>query len=396
MSYSPTSLKILNNIKLIAFFNFFSEFLLYSPIAVIYFSKETGSFTLGMSIFSIVTITQTLCEMPMGFISDSIGRRKTMIFGSSLMIFSLLFYISGFGYSALLMGAICEGMGKTFFSGNNSALLYETLKQAGRENDFSMISGKTDSMFQLALSISALLGSFLAIYFPLSTLFLLTLFPYSMALVISIFIVEPQIHSNQDQVVNNALIHIFNSFADCYKNRKLKLLLTSESLSLGIGEAIHHFRPAFIAICWPIWAVGIHRTLAHALGFIGYRLAGKLIKRFSASKLLFVSSSIISLINFTGLFLANLLSPILMAIPSMTYGFERTSMKTLQQNQFLDNQRATMGSISGMLSGLIYAVMMILLGWFADNFGVIKALFFALVCMLSVLFINYKLYRDYK
>jgi len=54
------------NIKILTWFNFFTDFLLYAPIAIIYFERVTGSYALGMSIFSITMVSSALFEIPTG------------------------------------------------------------------------------------------------------------------------------------------------------------------------------------------------------------------------------------------------------------------------------------------------------------------------------------------
>ena len=64
------------NIKLLTWFNFFTDFKLYAPVAIIYFSQVSGSFALGMAVFSIATVSSAFFEIPTGIFSDMIGRKK--------------------------------------------------------------------------------------------------------------------------------------------------------------------------------------------------------------------------------------------------------------------------------------------------------------------------------
>jgi MFS family permease len=80
------------NIKILTWFNFFTDFKLYAPIAIIYFAQVTGSYALGMSVFSIVFITSAVAELPTGILSDFVGRRKTMIFGALSAVIYSVFY----------------------------------------------------------------------------------------------------------------------------------------------------------------------------------------------------------------------------------------------------------------------------------------------------------------
>ena len=150
------------NISSLTWFNFFTDFKLYAPIAIIYFAKVSGSFALGMSIFSIAMISSAIFEIPTGIFSDFIGRKNTVILGAASAVGYAVFYAIGTSYWILAIGAVFEGLSRSFYSGNNDALLHDTLSESGSEHEYAHYSGKLRSMFQLALAASAITGSLIA------------------------------------------------------------------------------------------------------------------------------------------------------------------------------------------------------------------------------------------
>ena len=150
------------NIGILGWFNFFCDFRLYAPIAVLYFAEVTGSFAAGMSIFSVTMLAQALFEVPTGVYSDMIGRKRTMIVGAGVCTASVICYAVGGTYVWLVIGALLEGLGRSFYSGNNDALLMDTLKEQGRSDLFAELSGKISTSFQVALGLAALLGGVVA------------------------------------------------------------------------------------------------------------------------------------------------------------------------------------------------------------------------------------------
>jgi MFS family permease len=131
------------NIKLIALFNLFTDFDLYSAILVIYFANITGSYILAMSLYSIVMVSSAIFEIPTGVFSDYIGRRKTMIMGAISSIVSVVFYAIGTNYPILIVGALFEGLRRAWYSGNNDALLYEILADNNQKEEYDHYLGKT-------------------------------------------------------------------------------------------------------------------------------------------------------------------------------------------------------------------------------------------------------------
>jgi MFS family permease len=292
------------------------------------------------------------------------------------------------------VGAVCEGLSRTFFSGNNTALLFESVQQSGKENDFADISAKANSMFQLALGISASVGAILALYFSLSMLFWATVIPQVFGLILSFFIIEPKIHT--EKIDTNAYAHLKMAMHGFLTNKKLRLLIISDAISEGVEEVMHDFRPAFIALVWPMWAVGVYRTIVHGFSYVSYLFAGKIIRKYTAPVTLFASSILSSVLNFAALLLSNIFSPIILALSDLLFGTNRTAIETLQQNEFSDEQRATMGSLSGMLGSLLFAIAAVFFGWFADMYGIAPSLLLGEVLLLSVPYLNYQIFKHLK
>lgn len=142
--------RIEKNVLLLGVLNFLMEFKLYGAIAILYFTSITNSITLGMSIFSIAMLSTAILEIPTGAISDKIGRKPTIILGTVVSFLYVLLYAIGNQYYILALGAIFEGLERALFSGNNEALLYDTLKQLKKEEQYHKYLGKTNSMYYLA------------------------------------------------------------------------------------------------------------------------------------------------------------------------------------------------------------------------------------------------------
>lgn len=128
---------ISRNINLLRWFNFFFEFRFYGPIAIIYFAQITGSYALGLAVYSVSSLSSAIFEVPTGALSDHVGRRKTIILGSLASVFAISFYAAANSFSVLAIGAIFNGLASAFLSGNNDALLHDTLREKNRIKEFS-------------------------------------------------------------------------------------------------------------------------------------------------------------------------------------------------------------------------------------------------------------------
>ena len=86
-------------------------------------------------------------EIPTGIFSDKIGRKKTIILSS------LLFFITSFIWAfagsldnvlLLYVGAVIFGISDAFLSGTNEALMFETMEELKKEDNFDVLFSGDD------------------------------------------------------------------------------------------------------------------------------------------------------------------------------------------------------------------------------------------------------------
>ncbi len=358
------------NIKLLRWHSFFIDFSLWSPLAIIYFSRVSGSYTLGLSIFSIIMISSAIFELPTGFISDKYGRKKTLIFGSICFLFGAIFYAIGINYWLLVFGAVFQGIGRAFYSGNNDALLYDNLVMVNKIEDFGEYNGKIGSMSQIALAISALFSSLIA-FFPMSFLLWVSVIPQLICLILSLKIIDVETVEKES---SNIFIHIREAFKNFISNFKLRQLSLVSIISFGMGEAAWQFRSAFVNTLWPTWAVGFAQVLSNIGASLSFKFSGKIIKKFTAFKMLIVDGIFSKFIDLISLIFPGVWSPGLMASTSLLFGVSSVSENKLLQSEFTSRQRATMGSLNSLAGSLFFSIFAIILGIFADKFGARNAI----------------------
>lgn len=379
------------NIKLLTWFNFFTDFKLYAPIVILYFAQVMGSFALGMSIFSIVFVSAAIFEVPTGIFSDLIGRRKTVILGALCAVLFSLFYAMGGSFWFLGIGALFEGLSRSFYSGNNDALLYDTLAESKKEADYSQVLGKIRSMFAIALAISAVLGGFIANY-SFALVMWLSVISQIICFTISLFLREPQVHNLRS---GNIYLHLKEAFFNFVQNRKIRLVSISSAIVFGIGESVWQFQAAFYKSLWPIWAIGIAKTISNLGAFISFRLSGRLIEKFSAVKILLASNIYGRATNIIAVVFPSFLSPLLMSLTSLWYGAAQVSKSSLLQKEFTDKQRATMGSLDSLLGSIFFGIVAVSLGLVADKLTPAKALLISQLFLLPTIWLYWKLYKNH-
>ncbi|MBU0576621.1 MFS transporter [Patescibacteria group bacterium] len=104
---------------------------------------------------------QLLTELPTGAFADLVGKKITVQIGYFLKAFSMVIFAFSQSFEWFLVYAIFLGIGDAMNSGAAEALLYDTLKQAGVENNFSRYWSKLSLVFQIGLSLASLVGGWL-------------------------------------------------------------------------------------------------------------------------------------------------------------------------------------------------------------------------------------------
>lgn len=384
--------QIHKNIKLLAWFNFFLSFRFYSPILIVYFVKVTGSYALGASIFSITMLSSALLEIPTGVFSDLIGRKKTLVLGAISTLLSVICYALGNFYWILALGAILEGLSRAFYSGNNQALLHDTLAESNNEEEYAEFYGKTGSAEQLGLAITAIAGGVIA-YWSFAWVMWLSVIPAIVGLLVSFKVVEPKIVKKN---IGNVYLHLQKAVRGFKVNQKLRLYSLSSIIGYAQGEAGFQFRSAFNQTIWPLWALGFAQALSNVGATVSFYYGGQLVRKFGALKLLMTGKVYSFISNVIALAFPTIASPAILSSNSLFFGTGTTASSTLMQKEYSKEQRSTMESLNSLGGSIAFAIISFFLGLTADLFTPAKALLVLQSLALISLIILWNIFRKEK
>ena len=167
------------------------------PTIVLFFTENGLALFDIMLLQAIYSVTIALLEIPSGYAADVFGRKNSMIVGTLFGLIGICVYAFCFGFWGFLPAAIFLGIGQSFVSGSDTALMYDSLVELKREKDFIKLEGRTIAMGNFAEAIAFVIGGFLA------TITLRTPFYYQIAIagigfITSILLVEPTVHRLKD------------------------------------------------------------------------------------------------------------------------------------------------------------------------------------------------------
>lgn len=332
-------------------------------MAILILAHALGSFSLGMLVLSASALACAFSEVPTGVFSDMRGRRATMLLGACFNILGIFLLAVGSSLYVLLLGGAMLGVAQACYSGNNEALLFESLKVSDDEGSFSLHYGHMQGMLQLGSGLAAGLGGVLALYSLYLALWV-SLVPQVICLFLSARLVE---HGGTRKVRSDALTALRNSFALFKRNRRLRLFTISSTIQYGINESLYLFSPAFVTTFWPLWGAGVARVIGHVLSVVSFWMAGPVIRKLSAPKVLIGSQVLSRVVGIAAAVTATAISPLLLYSNSLFYGTGIVAQQSLLQREFSDEERATLGSMTSVFGALAFSVLGYGFGFLADT-----------------------------
>lgn len=169
--FKPGELKLLWNFYLYLVFWTFS--LMIQPYIFIYFRDLGFSFTQIASFTSAMMISLFIFEVPTGVVADLFGRKKSVFIGLIISGVSPILISLTDSYAVILFCYILIGLGITFISGAEDALIVDNLKSHNRNDLIKEYYVKMSSFMGLGTVTAFLLGSYIVKLFGIKPLWII-------------------------------------------------------------------------------------------------------------------------------------------------------------------------------------------------------------------------------
>ena len=349
---------------------FFQNLYLYNHVGALYMQSRGLSLFQVNSIWSIIVLTIFITEVPTGVIADRIGRKRSVVVALFLQFLGEFFYIFASGYVAFVLIAILGGIGYSFLSGANEALIYDSLPAENRETAMKEAMGRVGAAYQLAFFVAPLLGGLVISELVLSKYMLgiaLTAASVFVAFLISLTLKEPPASFHHQ--ATSALQILKNGIAQVRGNRKIQWIAAVAILTEAFSATLVTFyQPYFVQFgLTTSLPIGIALSLGGLAAFLLLNNISAIEHRLGRFGLFFVSF-------FPGvLYLLLAIAPnilVLFPIFILTYAFadaKNPLLSAYQNEQIESASRATTISLINMIGKIYVAIVSLLLGWIANH-----------------------------
>lgn len=336
----------------------------YLPIFFLFFN-EIVSLQEVLLLESVYYISVVCIEVPSGYFSDRIGRKKTLIISSILFMLSYVVFALSYNFGSLACGQILLAAAISFRSGTDTSFYYESLVDANKEDEYGQREASVQSWVQIASAFAVLIGGFvgaISLHLPyyLSALIVLP------ALIISFYFTEPGLLKKESAPFFKQLIICFQYL----KSPQLLWLFMFSVLMYAMTHIPYEFYQPYLKLLESRGDLGVmNAPIASGILFAGTRFfaayAAKMsvtwTERYGIYKVLFVAIVIQAII-------IGMLGTVLSIYVVLIVFFRNFSMMmtTAPINAVIApvvhaNQRATYFSIQSLAYRLSFAATLILL-----------------------------------
>lgn len=367
--------KVAKNIPRLYIVKISKWFNMVMPIVVLFYQDNDMGMEEIFVLKAIYSVAIVVMEIPSGWMADVWGRKKTLVLGSILGSAGFLIYSFSFGFWAFVIAEIILGIGHSFVSGADSAMLYDSLKAGNQTGKYTREEGRMASAGNFAEAVAGVVGGFLAAI-SLRTPFYFQFAVAAMAIPAALTMVEPRMHTIEHiHSVKKLARNIRNTFIN---DRDLRIAIM---LSAVTGTATLTFawfvQPFFKAIGLPVewfgifWTalnltVGVSSVVAHRVElFLGRRWSILLVIGLLSAGY-FLAGVSISYWGLAFLFLFYL-----------TRGLATPIFKNYVNQYTGSDVRATMLSVRNFMIRIAFAGIGPLLGWITDHISLNTAFILA-------------------
>jgi MFS family permease len=373
-----------SNIRKLYAFSFLQMTLFPMAIITIFWKDHIGlSLTQILLLQGILSVVMVVMEYPSGYVSDRIGYRVSLTLASLLGMVGWGVYTVATSFAHVMVAEILLGISLAFISGSDSALLYETLKADGSEQNYARHQGRMSGYAQAGEALGAVGAGVLYAYAPVLP-FVLQVGVWLLALLLTRSMVEPtRIITSPSSHMAEALRSARYAFVE---NRNLRYTILLNSV-LGIASFYPvwliqpYMQHAGVPLTWfgPVWS-GANLTVAF-FSLTSHRAAAYLGDRFMV--ILFL---VLIVVGYFGLgVIGGFWGFLFYYLLTSMRGLRGPMMLNLTQKECPSANRAGILSLQSLCFRLLFVCTGPLVGMLADRAGVGQAFNYLLYAFLIIL-----------
>ena len=165
--------------------------MLIMPVVALFYVENGLETTDILLLQAIYSFSVACMEIPSGYMADIIGRKKSLVMGSILGTLGFVVYASSHSFNGFLLAEIILGLGGSFISGSDSALLFDSLVVLREEQSYLRLEGRITAIGNLAETLAAIAGGLIAAFISYRAVYICQSCIAAVAIPASLLLLEP-------------------------------------------------------------------------------------------------------------------------------------------------------------------------------------------------------------
>jgi MFS family permease len=343
------------------------------PIWVLYLTERRG-FTLAEAalVDSTFWIAIALSELPTGVVADRFGRRFSILIGLAVYGVSIGLYLIAPTLALFILANVLWGVGMSFVSGADQALLYDTLERLGRQREYAGVLGRVMALAHASHLVAALVGGALG-EIDLALPYVATLVGIGACFAVAWGLIEPETTGKARPAYARVLVEAAGAVRG---SRPLALaVLYYATLSIGPFLAtVLLIQPRASELGLPVYQIGILITAVSGAALVGSWVARRAGAGLGESTIL-LAAPLLAAVAGVGLGVIGTAGGLVLAL---LVAFARATVMphatAVLMNLSPETARATVTSLASLIYTLALAFLQPLVGALADATSISTAL----------------------
>jgi MFS family permease len=386
-------------------YGFLKNLRFFEPFLILFFISSGLSYLQIGILYSIKSIATNILEIPTGVIADLYGRKKSMLFSMISYIISFLIFYFSRSFYLYILAMIFFSFGEAFRTGTHKAMIFQYLKINGMENLKVQYYGATRAASQLGSALNSLIAaSIVFVSGNYRTVFFIAILPY----ILNLINLATYPNELDKAEVKKTKKQTLKDFIDAVASwRVLKILLNTSSYSAIFKSLKDYLQPILesFALSIPIFVwlddkkrssivIGIVYFFLYLLTSYASKNSWKIGKKSSSFALnltLFVGALSVIFAGVSYIFNFYIVSILIFIVLYILENLRRPIAVSYVGDNVESDALASVLSVESQATTLLTAVFSIVLGFFADKFGVGQSVsILGIILLLMSLFFKIK------
>ena len=319
--------KLKKNISISYVYSFLLQLNITSAIWVLYLAFKGMSLVEIGILEAIYHITGLFFELPTGAIADVYGKKFSIIAGRIVSVIACILMITSHSFWSFAIAFILSSAAMNLNSGAGEALVYDSLKELGKEDNYKRVWGNLAFVMSIAQGIAVLMGGILADKKFLYAYIFGAIIQIA-ALIVAFSFSEPPIQIDKEKKQGNMIINQLATSLKVLNVRKMVFYLILFSALLGSLQTTVFFysQKYFSDMGYSKTAIAIICAFGSIIEAISSKNAYKFEKLLKLKGTL-ISMAVLNILALTGLALIQKLSILFFISTSITGGISFYNIK---------------------------------------------------------------------